>query len=437
MWAPTLPPAARAQLPSPFAWKVAAAGVVGGVIGAAYLAALMVIEHLLGPEAWSPVPHIVVLAAVGATVALIVRVLGPTRNVELLVDDIHVMGGTREVRSLRSLLPISLLCVGSGGTLGPEAPLVQATGAVGGWLATRWGLDRRHLRVLTITGMAAGFTALFGSPIGAAVFALEIPHRRGLEYADALMPAFVGSIAGYAVYVVATGSGLEPIFDLPGIDSITLADLGWSVAAGVASAVVAYAFTAGVRALRWVTTRLPTAARPVLGGLGLGLLALVDRHALTNGEAALHDLLVAKVAAGTLLVAAGVKLAGAVVAVAGEWRGGFIIPLFFVGATLGAAAHVQLPGTNKWVLVTTMMVGCNAAVTKTPLGSTLVVTEMAGVRLLPTALIAALVALALTGPIRLIESQRRRDETADRGDADAQLGPEPAPDIAPGPLGAP
>lgn len=425
-----VPTVVRDHAPTRLAWMVVAAGLVGGVIGAAYLAVLMGVEHVLGPEAWSPLPHLVVLVGVGVAVALIVRVVGPTRNVELLVNDIHVMGGSRDLRSLRSLLPISLLCVGSGGTLGPEAPLVQATGSIGGWLATRWGLDRRQLRILTITGMAAGFTALFGSPVGAAVFALEIPHRRGLEHADALLPAFVGSVAGYGVYVVATGNGLEPIFDLPMVDALTAADLAWSAAAGVASAIVAYLFAWGVRVLRWVTTRLPPVARPVLGGLALGLLALVDEHALTNGEAALHDLLVAKVAVGTLVLAAVAKLAGAVVAVAGEWRGGFIIPLFFVGATLGAAAHVELPGTNKWVLVTAMMVGCNAAVTKTPLGSALVVTEMAGVRLLPTTLIAGLVALALTGPIRVIESQRRRDEEEERAATEAELDPDPPPALA-------
>ena len=45
------------------------------------------------------------------------------------------------------------------------------------------------VRILTITGMAAGFTVLFGAPLGSAVFALEILHRRGLEYYEALMPA--------------------------------------------------------------------------------------------------------------------------------------------------------------------------------------------------------------------------------------------------------
>ena len=120
-------------------------------------------------------------------------------------------------------------------------------------------------------------------------------------------------------------------------------------------------------------------------------------------------------ALGALLVAAAAKLAGAVVAVAGEWRGGFIIPLFFIGACLGSAVHVAVPSTNQWVLVTAMMVGCNVAVTKTPLGSALVVTEMAGVRLLPTVLIAALVALLLTEPIRVIDSQRRAEEERDDG----------------------
>src|SRR5690606_17473300 len=140
---------------------------------------------------------LIVMGLVGVTVTLIVKTMGPTSNVELLVDDIHVVGGRHKLRSLRSLIPVSLLCVGAGGTLGPEAPLVQTTGSLGGAIGNRVGVDRRRLRVLTITGMAAGFTALFGSPIGATIFALEIPHRRGIEHSDAILPASVGSLTGY------------------------------------------------------------------------------------------------------------------------------------------------------------------------------------------------------------------------------------------------
>lgn len=410
--APTtsLPEAIRTSLPSPFALMVVAAGVAGGLVGAAYLATLAAVEHVLGPERWADGAHVLVLVATGIAVAAIVRTLGPTSNVELLVDDIHVVGGRYELRTLRSLIPVSLLCVGAGGTLGPEAPLVQTTGAIGGRIAHRFGVDQRRLRILTITGMAAGFTALFGSPIGATVFALEIPHRRGIEHSEAILPASVGALAGYAVYVVASGHGLRPIFDLPDVASLEAIDLAWAGLAGVLSAIVAYAFALGVRSARRAVRVIPTAARPALGGLALGLLALVSPHALTNGELELHDLTTGKLAVGALLLAGGAKLLGAVIAVAGEWRGGFIIPLFFVGACIGTAIHVAAPSADQWVMVTAMMAGCNVGVTKTPLGSALVVSEMAGIRLLPTVLVASLVALALTGPLRVIETQRSRSE---------------------------
>ncbi|HEX7135459.1 MAG TPA: chloride channel protein [Iamia sp.] len=414
MRAVALPESVRSSLPSSFSLLVVAAGVAGGIVGAAYLGVLMVAEHLLGPEQWADGAHIVVLVATGLAVAAIVHVVGPTSNVELLVDDIHVVGGRHELRTLRSLIPVSLLCVGAGGTLGPEAPLVQTTGALGGRIAHRFGLDQRRLRILTITGMAAGFTALFGSPIGATVFALEIPHRRGIEHSDAILPASVGAMAGYAVYVVASGNGLRPIFDLPGVTELRAVDLAWAALAGVLSAIVAYAFALGVSGARRVARAIPPPARPALGGLALGLLALGSPHALTNGELALHDLTTGKLAVGALLLAAGAKLAGAIVAVAGEWRGGFIIPLFFIGACVGSAVFVIAPSANQWVLVTAMMAGCNVGVTKTPLGSALVVSEMAGIRLLPTILVASLVALALTGPLRVIETQRSRHEAEAR-----------------------
>jgi len=95
---------------------------------------------------------------------------------------------------------------------------------------------------------------------------------------------------------------------------------------------------------------------------------------------------------------------------AGQWKGGFIIPLFFIGYCLGRAAGIELGHAQSYVVwATALMVACNVGVTKTPLGSTLVVAEMVGMRLLPTLLVAALVALLLTSGVRLIDSQRRRE----------------------------
>ncbi|WP_254127224.1 chloride channel protein [Aquihabitans sp. G128] len=387
---------------------VVVTGLAGGLVGAAYLGLLKLVQHGLWPTHWSLAAHLVVLVVVGAVVAGLTRWLGSPSDVELLVDDIHVLGGAEDLRSLRSLVPVSLLCVGAGGALGPEAPLVTATGSLGSWIGTRARLERDDLRVVSIAGMAAGFTVLFGAPLGSALFALEILHRRGLEYYEALLPAVIGSLCGYVVYAAATGVGLEPVFRFPTTTEVHLADLGYGVGAGVVGALVAAAFTYLCVGLKRVVGRVPVDARPVLGGLALGGLAFATPYALTNGEVQVEHLTGVRVAAATLLLAAGMKLVASAVTLVTGWKGGFIIPLFFIGFCLAQAAAPHLPGADRWVLAAGLMVACNVGVTKTPIGSTLVVTEMAGLALLPSVLVAAVVSLALTSSVGLIDSQRQR-----------------------------
>ncbi len=387
---------------------VIAAGLFGGVIGAVYIGLLHVVQRALWPTHWDLLPHAVILVGVGIAVAVLTRAMGNPGDVELLVDNIHVSGGAEDLRRLPSLIPISLLCVAAGGGLGPEAPLVQTTGTVGSYLANRFGLDARALRIVTITGMAAGFTVLFGAPLGAAVFALEILHRRGLEYYEALMPAVLGALSGYAVYVVITGVGLEPVWEFRNPGPMHGGDLLWAVGCGVVGAGVATSFTYLNQALRWVLHRIPASARPALGGGALALLAWLSPYALTFGEAQLDHVTTTQLALRTLLLAAAAKLLASSVTLASGWKGGFIIPLFFMGACLGLAGHIVFPHSNETVLVACLMVACNVGVTKTPLGTVLVVTEMAGMHLLPPLLIASVVSLLLTSNVGLIHSQRVR-----------------------------
>jgi H+/Cl- antiporter ClcA len=388
------------------------AGLLGGAIGAAYLGLLHLLERGLWPTHSGLLVHGLALVGVGAVVGVLTWKLGNPGDVELLVDNIHVAGGVDDLRQLPSLIPISLLCIAVGGGLGPEAPLVQTTGTVGSWAANRFRLDQSGVRIVTITGMAAGFTVLFGAPLGAAVFALEILHRRGLEYYEALMPAVVGSLAGYAIYVLITGVGLEPVWRLPAAGTLRGGDLAWAVGCGVVGALVAVVFTYVNQCLRFALGRIPSLARPVVGGVALAFLAWMSPYALTFGEAQLGHVTTTGLALRVLVVAAVAKLLASTVTLASGWKGGFIIPLFFIGACLGRAGHIVFPHSNDAVLVAALMVACNVGVTKTPLGSVLVVTEMAGVALLPTTLIASVVALLLTSNVGLIESQRRRPDVS-------------------------
>ncbi len=392
-------------------------GVLGGLIGAAYVGLLHVMSSVLGPEQHSTTTQLVILTSVGIAVAVITRLAGETGNVELLVDNIHVVGGAQGVRGLRSLIPSSLLCVAAGGAMGPEAPLVQTTGTVGTLVATRLHRPMQDSRILTITGMAAGFTVLFGAPLGSAFFALEILHRRGLQYYEALVPAIVGSLCGYGVYLGLSGLGVEPVWSFDAFGALSIGDLMIAAAIGLAGALGAGAFTLAVGAVRSAVTRIPESARYVVGGLGLGLLGMWSPYALTFGESQIQTLTDTHLAAGALAVAVAAKFAGTTVTLATGWKGGFIIPLFFIGAASGQLLHAAAPGTNMTVLMACAMVALCVGVTKTPIGATLVVTEMAGLSLLPVTVIAAVVALLASASVHLIETQRARPPADDAASA--------------------
>jgi H+/Cl- antiporter ClcA len=386
-------------------------GFGGGLLGAGFVGLLHLLQQGLWPTHWGNLSHLFILIGVGGAVALLTRLLGNPGDVELMVNNIHVMGGPDDISDLRSLIPVALLCISSGGGMGPEAPMVQTTGSLGAWLSGRWQLSRDDTRILTITGMAAGFTVLLGAPLGSAVFALEILHRRGLEYYEALLPAVLGALSGYAVYVAITGVGLEPVWHFPPVGAIRGVDLLWGLAAGVAGAAVSVVFTYLSSTLLWLFRRIHPLVRPLIGGAALGALAFWSPYVLTFGDAQISLLLAHKALATVLVVAALAKLCGTAVTLSSGWRGGFIIPMFFVGVALGRLFHLLLPSTNEVVLMAALMAAINVGVTKTPLGSTLVVTEMTGLQLLPTTLIAAVVSLFLTSEVGLIHTQQERQGT--------------------------
>lgn len=404
-----LRPAAR--LRTVLAWS-AFVGAGGGLLGFAYLAALHGCEHILGPDAHSPWLHIIIMVGVGAAVGLLARLVGSPGDIELLVDNVHVLEGVKaEARHLRSLLPISLLCIASGGAAGPEAPLVQTTGTAAQWLAERLRLSGIDRRMLTIAGMAAALTVLFGAPIGAALFALEILHRRGLQYHEALLPAVVASLIGYGVYVAASGLGLTPVWEFSLDAEPVPHDLLWALGAGVVGAGVALAFTTSVELARRAIRPVPELWRPALGGIVLGSLALVSPYALTYGKYQINPLLSTVAAPATFFaLAALAKFVGTTATVASGWRGGFIIPLFFIGAALGHGLHALVPSANEAVIACALMAAINTGVTKTPLGSTLVVSKMVGLALVPSTAVAAVISLLLTHRSGLFASQRERVE---------------------------
>lgn len=396
------------ELQTQLAVPVLVVGAAGGAIGAAYVTVLNTLMRWIGPGDHGGIRQTAILVAAGVFIAIGTKFLGESGDVELLVDNIHVLGGTDDVRRLKSLVPTSLVCIGAGGSMGPEAPLVQTCGTFGTWLATQFRLDTDGTRILTITGMAAGFSVLFAAPLGGALFALEILHRRGLQYYEALVPALIGSLAGYIANLGLTGMGLEPLWRFPPIGALQATDLGWAIACGLIGTVGAILFTITASASRKLALRLPTALVPAIGGIALGALFLWSPFALTNGEGQVELVVLKTMTAAALAVAIIAKFLAVIVAISARWKGGFIIPLFFMGIAGGQLLHLLIPSTNASVMMAALAVALCVGVTKTPLGSTLAVTQMAGLPLLPMALIAAVIALLLTSGSTMIDTQRER-----------------------------
>lgn len=402
---------------------VIAVGMLSGLAAAIFVAALLTLSGWIGPDRWGGLVQVGILAAAGAVIGLLIVVLGNPGDVELLVGNIHVSGGRDDIRDLRSLLPVSLIGIAAGSAIGPEAPLVQTTGSIGSWVALRLRLDDHDLRLLTIAGMAAGFTVLLGAPVGASLFALEILHRRGLEYYEALVPALLGAITGYGVYAAITGLGLQPYLTLPPPHRLEVVDFGVGLVGGLVGAGIAVAFTYLVAGFRSGMRQLAPPVRPVVGGALLGLLGVATPFALTFGEEQINELVAEELGLVVLLGAAAAKLIGSALITTAGWRGGFIIPLFFVGACLGTVGAEWL-GIDRTVAMTCLMAAAVVGVTKTPLGSTLVVSEIAGLAVLPPVLLASLVALLATSRVGLIHSQQHREGefTAVASEADAGAG---------------
>lgn len=394
---------------SSLAVPVIVVGVGAGLVSAAYLAVLHLMTHRIGPGTGSVLIHAGILIAAGITVAILLHYLGDGGSIDLLVDNIHVLGGPDDVKEMRSLVPASLVCIAAGGAMGPEAPLVEVGGTVGSWVASRFKLNQHDIRILTISGMAAGVSVLFGSPLGTAFFALEILHRKGMQYYEALVPALVGSFIGYALNIALGGLGIGPIWHLPEVGPLAHTDLLWGIICGVIGGLGAIVFTHAVGFAHRLFTFFPKAILPIVAGVILAGLYWWSPFALTNGKTQVDTVVAGGLSVSMLAVAISAKFIGVVVTICGRWKGGFIIPLFFIGIAGGQLIHLLIPTTNASVLMAGLAVALCVGVSKTPVGSTLVVTGMTGLTLLPMAIAAAVVALVVSNRTTLIESQRPRE----------------------------
>jgi CIC family chloride channel protein len=177
----------------------------------------------------------------------------------------------------------ALFTIGSGGSAGREGPTVQVSAGLGSMLAGWLRLGERERRLLLVAGAAAGTGAMFRTPLGGALFAIEVLYREDFE-SDAIIPCVLASVTGYSIVTVVFGPG--HVFTTDPHYAFVPAALPLFVVMGLGLSLFGVVFAKvrhGLQDRFFEPLGLPPWLKPCLGGLMLGLSALVIPQVLGPG----------------------------------------------------------------------------------------------------------------------------------------------------------
>jgi CIC family chloride channel protein len=271
-------------------------GIAAGLIGAAFFASLEYCQRFILADLVGYVPlradgeaafghstqHtpfrpwlLVLLPAVGGLFCgLIVRLAREARGGggDATIEAFHHRGGVIRRRVIWVKAFASLCSLGTGGAGGREGPTMLIGGALGSLVARVLGVNSRERRILLVAGVAAGISAVFRTPLGTTLLAMEFLYRDDFE-SDALVPAVLASVVSYSVVISIFGQ--TTLFGHVARVPLTVAHLPLYALLALLVCFAGALFVKALRVSRKFFRRLRIApwARPALGGLALGLFA--------------------------------------------------------------------------------------------------------------------------------------------------------------------
>lgn len=295
---------------------------------------------------------------------------------------------------------ITHLC---GGSAGREGAAIQLGGSICNYLGKAMCLEPNEQRVVIMCGMSAGFSALFGTPMAAAVFALEVISI-GIMHYSALVPCVTASLVSHFVAKLAQVPPESfPVPDVPAMDPLGLVKIiVFAAAAGVVSILFCQVMHK-VSALLKNRLKNPY-LRVVVGGCLILLLSLVlrtDRYLGSGIGIIEHIFHEGADAPWTFLL----KILFTALTLGAGFKGGEIVPSLTVGAAFGCLLAVPL-GIPVPLVAACGMIGVFCGVTNCPITSLLISFELFGFAGMPYYLVTVAVSYMLSGNFGLYRAQR-------------------------------
>ena len=375
-------------------------GVVVGAVAAAFHHALNWAGEMQQAHDWL----LYLLPAAGVFIAFWYRKadMPLERGTNFILTSVRENHPVR-LRLAPSIFLTSVLTHLCGGSAGREGAALQLGGAISGNIGHWMRLDDRDSRTITMCGMAAGFAALFGTPLAASVFAMEVISV-GVMYYAALFPCVLASVIAHQLAIRLGGE--TTAFTLSGVprevDAVLLLRLvAFGVVCAVLSAVVCIVFHRIGHAFKHY---LPNQYLCIaVGGAAVAVLSLLLGTRDYNGAG--MQVIERAVAGEASWAACFIKLVLTAITIGVGYKGGEIVPVLFIGATFGAA-YGGFFGLAPSFAAGLGMVGVFCGVTNSPLTSILLAYELfGGDRLALFALVIA-VSYMLSGYYGLYSEQK-------------------------------
>ncbi len=288
-----------------------------------------------------------------------------------------------------------------GGSAGREGAALQLGGSIGYNVGRCLRLNSEDLHMVVMAGMAAVFTALFGTPVTAAVFAIEVSIV-GKTHLKAIVPCTIASLVAYGIALL---MGIHPVKFA--VDFGTMA-ADFYVRAGVLAllcAVMGIVFCTSMQKIkRLLAVIFPNAPlRAFAGGVIIIVLTLLIRTQDYNG-AGMH--IIEKAMQGDAVwYACVLKIVFTAVTLGAGFKGGEIVPAFFVGSTFGCVVGGLL-GLNPAVGAAIGFVALFCSAVNCPLASLFLGIEVFGGQGVGVFLLVCAVSFMMSGNYSLYRSQR-------------------------------
>ena len=383
-------------------WVVIASmtGILGGLIGTAFSYCIKYANQINNEYWWV----VLTMPLGGLVIAALYKLskINDDLDTNLVLNSIRTKGYVPWVMS--PLIFVSTVITHLvGGSAGREGAALQLGGSLGSVVGRVLRLDEKDMHLAIMCGMSGVFSALFGTPITAAFFALEVISV-GVTYYSALVPCFVSAIMSYFLSI---NLGVEPMrFNidklLPEMNIVTLAQV---IGLAAACAVVSIIFCVAMRKSTKYAPKLikNDYLRVVAGALIIvGLTFLIGSHDYNGAGSQIIADAIGGIAKPEAFV---MKIIFTAVTISCGFKGGEIVPTLFIGSTFGCIFG-PIIGLDPSFSAAIGFICLFCGVVNCPLASILLSIEVFGANGLIFFAIGAAVAYMMSGYYGLYSGQK-------------------------------